>query len=481
MHYHFILEKYKMYSSFLSKSFKWVFFIIIVNHMIPVCFANSNIQLIQIPLTKPEEKFWRMKSQIDIPKGKPDPVLFMPAIPTDLEPPITKPDPKSLFPIATKSLTEMVFKKTNLLITSDNTKELSLRKNEGINPLLVRAGLSSKHAYEAVLEIEHKINLNKLPLGLKVTVLSSSTTNIKAFSFKINNQFNLYAILDKNSQWSSFKALRPIKKETLLISGTIKSNLYLSAQEVGLPEDTLMEFVQLMGYSVDFQRQIQKGDQFKILFNQSFDVLDNRRIGLEKISYAELIVSGQTLKFYRYIDREGVLGYYDENGQSARKTLMRTPINGARLSSGFGMRKHPIKGFSAMHKGVDFGAPSGTPIFAAGDGVLEKVGWINGYGRYILIRHNSTYKTAYAHMRGWAKGIKRGARVSQGQVIGYVGSSGNSTGPHLHYEILINGNQTNPLKVKMPSGKPINKNEKYIFLKKINNILTKIQELEFVN
>ena len=218
MHYHFILEKYKMYSSFLSKSFKWLFLIIIMNHIAPVCFANSNEQLIQTPLTKPEEKFWRMKSQIDIPKEKPDPVLFMPAIPTDLEPPITKPDPKSLFPIATKSLTEMVFKKTNTLITSDNTKELSLRKNEGINPLLVRAGLSSKHAYEAVLEIEHKINLNKLPLGLKVTVLSSSTTNIKAFSFKINNQFNLYAILDKNSQWSSFKALRPIKKETLLIS-----------------------------------------------------------------------------------------------------------------------------------------------------------------------------------------------------------------------------------------------------------------------
>ena len=470
-----------MYSSFFSKSFKCVFIILIINCMNPICFANSSAQSIEIPLTKPEEKFWRLKSQIKAPIPKPDPVLFMPAIPSDLKPPLKKPDPASLFPIATKSLTEMVFKKTNIVTTSENIIELSLKKNEGINPLLRRAGFNSKQAYEAVLEIEHKINLNKLPFGLKVKILSPSNSNTGAFSFKINNKFNLYAILDENLKWSSFKAIRPVKKETLLISGTIKSNLYLSAQEVGLPEDTLMEFVQIMGYSVDFQRQIQKGDGFKILFNQSFDILDNRRIGLEKISYAELNVSGESLKFFRYLDRKGVFGYYDQNGQSARKTLMKTPINGARLSSGFGMRKHPIKGFSAMHKGVDFGAPSGTPIFAAGDGVLEKVGWINGYGRYILIRHNSTYKTAYAHMRGWAKGIRRGARVSQGQVIGYVGSSGNSTGPHLHYEILINGRQTNPLKVKMPSGKPINKNEKHKFLKEINDILITIKDLEKMN
>ena len=295
--------------------------------------------------------------------------------------------------------------------------------------------------------------------------------------FKINNKFNVYGISDNNSNWSAFKAFRPIKKETLFITGTIKSNLYLSAQEVGLPEDALIEFVQLMGYSIDFQRQIQTGDKFKILFKQSFDILSEKRIGLEEISYAELNVSDESYKFYRFTDSEGKVGYYDEKGQSARKTLMKTPINGARLSSGFGMRKHPIKGFSAMHKGVDFGAPTGTPIFAAGDGVLEKVGWINGYGRYILIRHNSTYKTAYAHMSGWAKGIRRGARVYQGQIIGYVGSTGNSTGPHLHYEILINGRQVNPLKVRMPSGKPLNSKEKKAFLRIIQKIKQEINNL----
>ncbi len=272
-----------------------------------------------------------------------------------------------------------------------------------------------------------------------------------------------------------------MKKETLFITGTIKSNLYLSAQEVGLPEDALIEFVQLMGYSIDFQRQIQTGDKFKILFKQSFDVLSEKRIGLEEISYAELNVSDESYKFYRFTDSEGKVGYYDEKGQSARKTLMKTPINGARLSSGFGMRKHPIKGFSAMHKGVDFGAPTGTPIFAAGDGVLEKVGWINGYGRYILIRHNSTYKTAYAHMSGWAKGIRRGARVYQGQIIGYVGSTGNSTGPHLHYEILINGRQVNPLKVRMPSGKPVNSKDRKTFLRKIQKIKQELTNLNNIN
>ena len=469
-----------MYSYFL-KYFKFLLVIVILGFIKPLFVFASIQNSIEVPLSKPDEKYWRLKSEIEVPEKKPDPVIFMLALPSDLEPPGIKPDPASIFPLATRSLTEMVFKKTNIVTKSENIVTLSLKKNEGINPLLRRAGFNARQAYQAILEIENKINLNKLPIGLEVKILNPEDSNTGAFSFKLNNKFNIYAILDKNLSWSSFKAIRPVKQETLLISGKIRSNLYLSAQEVGLPEDTLMEFVQLMGYSVDFQRQIQDGDTFKILFNQSFDVLDKRRIGLDKISYAELNVSGESFKFFRYLGNEGNFGYYDSDGQSARKTLMRTPINGARLSSGFGMRKHPIKGFSAMHKGVDFGAPSGTPIYAAGDGVLEKVGWVNGYGRYILIRHNSTYKTAYAHMRGWAKGIRRGARVYQGQVIGYVGSSGNSTGPHLHYEILINGLQTNPLNVKMPSGKPIDKNEMNEFVSETKHILDKINNLEKLN
>ena len=466
---------------YILKQYISIFFIFTFNSLLLIENALTNSLVIEVPLTKPNEIDWRQKSNISIPQTKPDPAHFMLAIPSNVEVPKLKPDPKSVFPTATASLTEMIFKRTSIFVSSENIQSLNLRKNEGIGPLLKMAGFNSNQVYGAVSAIKNIVNLKKLPVGLKVDVLTPWNNKLGAFSFKINNEFNIYAISDNRSDWSAFKAYRPIKKETLFVAGTIKSNLYLSAQEVGLPEDALMEFVQLMGYSIDFQRQIQTGDKFKILFKQSFDVLSENRIGLEEISYAELNVSDENYKFYRFTDSEGKVGYYDEKGQSARKTLMKTPINGARLSSGFGMRKHPIKGFSAMHKGVDFGAPSGTPIFAAGDGILEKVGWLNGYGRYILIRHNSTYKTAYAHMSGWAKGIRRGARVNQGQIIGYVGSTGNSTGPHLHYEILINGKQVNPLKVRMPSGKPVNFKDKKAFLKIIQKIKQEISKLNHIN
>ena len=461
----------------LLKPYNLTFFIFTLISFLFIETAVTNSLVIEAPLAKPNEAEWREKSYISVPLAKPDPVFFMLAIPTNVEAPKRKPDPKSIYPMATTKLTEMIFKKTNIFISSEDIQTLDLKKNEGIGPLLKRAGFNSKQVYEAVSNITNIVNLNKLPVGLKVDVLSPSGNKVGAFSFKISNEFNIYAIQDNKLNWSAFKAFRPVKKETLFITGTIESNLYLSAQEVGLPEDALIEFVQLMGYSIDFQRQIQTGDKFKILFKQSFDVLSEKRIGLEEISYAELNVSDESYKFYRFTNSEGKVGYYDEKGQSARKTLMKTPINGARLSSGFGMRKHPIKGFSAMHKGVDFGAPTGTPIFAAGDGVIEKVGWINGYGRYILIRHNSTYKTAYAHMSGWAKGIRRGARVYQGQIIGYVGSTGNSTGPHLHYEILINGRQVNPLKVRMPSGKPVNSKDRKAFLRIMQKIKQEITNL----
>ena len=254
-----------MYSYFF-KYFKFLLIILVfgfIKH--PFVFASIESS-IEVPMLKPDEKYWRLRSKIEVPEKKPDPVIFMLALPSDLIPPQKKPDPKSIFPLATRSLTEMVFKKTNIVTKSENLITLRLRKNEGINPLLRRAGFNARQAYQASIEIENKINLNKLPIGLEVKILNPEKSKTGAFSFKMNDKFNLYAILDKNLNWTSFKAIRPVKQETLLISGKIKSNLYLSAQEVGLPEDTLIEFVQLMGYSVDFQRQIQEGDTYKILF-----------------------------------------------------------------------------------------------------------------------------------------------------------------------------------------------------------------------
>ena len=439
------------------------------------CMANTIIP--EIPKTKPNEMQWRQVSNLKPPSLKPNPSFFMLSIPTTAETPKLKPAISSFFPEAKNTLTEMIFKRTNLVFEQSAVKILRLKKNEGINPLLQRAGFSPSESHKIAVALGKIINLKKLPVGLEVQCLPPLTNTPGALVFKISKHFNIYGIQDKNGLWDVIKALRPISTEVVSTSGEINSSLYLSAIEANLPEDALLEFVKLMGYSVDFQREIQKGDTFRVLFSQSYDVLEQRRIGIKDLIYAELNLSGETIRFYRYVNKDGTPGYYNENGLSAKKTLMKTPINGARLSSGFGMRMHPIKNYSAMHKGVDFAAPSGTPIYAAGDGILEKVGWLNGYGRYILIRHNSTYKTAYAHLKGWAKGIKRGSRVSQGQIIGFVGSSGNSTGPHLHYEVLVNNIQKNPLKLRFPSGKPIPKDEIQIFKKKVYKINSRLKNL----
>ena len=303
----------------LLKPYNLTFFIFTFISFLLIETAVTNSLVIEAPLAKPNETEWRQKSNISVPLTKPDPAFFMLAIPTNVEAPKRKPDPKSIYPMATKSLTEMIFNKTNIFISSDDIQTLNLKKNEGIGPLLKRAGFNSKQVYEAVSNIKNIVNLNKLPVGLKVDILSPLNNKAGAFSFKINNKFNIYAISDNKSNWSAFKAFRPIKMETLFITGTIKSNLYLSAQEVALPEDALIEFVQLMGYSIDFQRQIQTGDKFKILFKQSFDILSEKRIGLEEILYAELNVSDESYKFYRFTDSEGKVGFYDRRGKVQEK------------------------------------------------------------------------------------------------------------------------------------------------------------------
>lgn len=237
-------------------------------------------------------------------------------------------------------------------------------------------------------------------------------------------------------------------------SGKIESSLYVAATEAGLPASLLMQFIMAYSFDVDFQRDIQKGDRFEVLY-EKVSTEDKSKSKVGEIQYASLTLNGVRLPIYRYEDKEGYVAYYNDKGQSTQKALMRTPINGARLSSSYGKRRHPILGYSKMHTGVDFAAPPGTPIFAAGDGVIDYAGRKGGYGKYIRIRHNSEYQTAYAHMKGFRKGMYKGKRVKQGQVIGYVGSTGRSTGPHLHYEIIRNGRHANPMRVRMPSGKKL--------------------------
>ena len=235
-------------------------------------------------------------------------------------------------------------------------------------------------------------------------------------------------------------------------AGTIDNSLFLDGERAGVPAQIIVEMIRMYSYSVDFQREIRTGDSFELVYERFVDENgDVAKTG--QVLAASLTLSGKPLTYYHFHPKgEPRADYFNAKGQSVRKTLMRTPIDGARLSSGFGKRKHPILGYTRMHKGTDFAAPHGTPIKAAGDGVINYIGTKGSYGRYIRIRHNGEYSTAYAHMRGYRRGLKKNSRVTQGQIIGYVGTSGRSTGPHLHYEVLKNGQQVNPLSIKLPTG-----------------------------
>ena len=271
-----------------------------------------------------------------------------------------------------------------------------------------------------------------------------------------------------------------LQKEILYKENIILQSLYRSASGKKIPANIIVEFAGIYGFQVDFQRDIRKKDSFQIMY-EIYVNDKGRLIETGNILYANLKLSGQDNSLY-YFNKEGSKGHYDKNGKSVKKALMKTPINGARLSSPFGMRKHPIDGFNKMHKGTDFAAPMGTPIMASGDGLIKKAGWCGGGGNCVVIKHNSTYQTVYAHMSKFASGIRSGVRVKQGQTIGYVGSTGKSTGPHLHYEVIVNGKRINSQKLKLPSGKILKGDERKLFeTKKIKLDVLKSEKIIGIN
>ena len=240
------------------------------------------------------------------------------------------------------------------------------------------------------------------------------------------------------------------------VGGPISSSIYSSARRQGAGDQQVIDFAEIFAYDVDFQREIRPGDEFEITYEASYDERGDK-VANGAVIYAKLDGALVKREFYRFTTTDdGVTDYYNADGEAARKFLMKTPINGARLSSSFGFRKHPVLGYNKLHKGTDFAAPRGTPIYAAGNGVIERASRYGSYGHYIRIRHANGYKTAYAHLNGYARGIKSGKRVKQGQVIGYVGTTGRSTGPHLHYEVMINGKHVNAMKLKLPTGRKLN-------------------------
>ena len=313
-------------------------------------------------------------------------------------------------------------------------------------------------------KLSKKINLNKLNTNQKIYLtIDQSNNSIKEFIFQISSKERV--LLTRNneekSDFSQEIILTKLDKKIIYQENVILLSLYKSATNKKIPANTIIELARIYGFQIDFQRDIRKKDRFQIMYEVFVD--ENKKvIETGNILFANLILSGEDNSLY-YFDKEGSVGHYDKNGKSVKKALMKTPINGARLSSPFGMRKHPIDGFNKMHRGTDFAAPIGTPIMASGSGVIKKAGWCGGGGNCVIIKHNETYTTIYAHLSKFAKGIKKGVRVKQGQTIGFVGSTGKSTGPHLHYEVIINGKKVNSQKLKLPSGKILRGDERKIF------------------
>ena len=319
---------------------------------------------------------------------------------------------------------------------------------------------------EEILQIKNylskTIDLNKLNTRQIIKFsLDQSNNKIKEFIFQVSNTEKIYLKKDINNLFNQETIILKLDKKIIYKENIILQSLYRSAIDENIPANIIIEFARIYGFQVDFQRDIRTKDKFQIMY-EVFLNENNTIVETGEIQFANLILGGQDNSLY-YFDKENVEGHYDKNGKSVQKALMKTPINGARLSSPFGIRKHPIDGFNKMHRGTDFAAPTGTPIMASGNGIIQKVGWCGGGGNCIKIKHNSTYQTVYAHISKFARGMKKGVRVKQGQTIGYVGSTGKSTGPHLHYEVIVNGKKVNSQKLKLPSGKILKGEDRELF------------------
>jgi len=357
-----------------------------------------------------------------------------------------------------------------------------IKSGETFDKILENYSIEKNEIIKIKNSLKKKINLNKLNTKQIIEFNLDRTNNkITQFIYQISNtqKILLKRTIDDDGFDSEILSIK-LNKKIVYKENIILQSLYKAATDQNIPANTIIEFARIYGFQVDFQRDIRKQDKFQIMY-EIFLNEKNKIVETGEILFANLKLSGQDNDLY-YFDKEGSEGHYDKNGKSVKKALMKTPINGARLSSPFGMRKHPIDGFNKMHRGTDFAAPMGTPIMASGDGVIKKAGWCGGGGNCVKIRHNSTYQTIYAHMSKFARGIKTGVRVKQGQTIGYVGSTGKSTGPHLHYEVIVNGKKVNSQKLKLPSGKILKDKERKIFeTKKIKLDVLKSEKIIGLN
>jgi len=338
-----------------------------------------------------------------------------------------------------------------------------IQNNDSIEKILNNYKIISSEVNYITNELKKK-KLSNIYTGREISIVikknNEDGNNIINFLYPISNTLKI-EVRKNNNNFTIKENVIQLNKKEVVVKNTIKNNLYSAAVEAGIEPNIIVEFARIYGFEIDFQRDIRKGDWFEIYYEKFVD--DNGVVkDTGKIIYTSMYVNNKELNLYSFKNKNE-LGFYDLNGRSIVKSLMKTPINGARLSSSFGLRKHPILGFTKLHTGTDFAAPSGTPIMASGAGTIIRSRWCGGGGNCVKIKHNSTYQTIYAHMKSFAKGIREGKKVKQGQIIGYVGSTGMSTGPHLHYEVLVNGKKINSQKLKLPSGKVLSNDERKKF------------------
>ena len=372
---------------------------------------------------------------------------------------------ENLFDESTKTKNNIKYKKTIVIV----------KKGETFSKILDNFNFENKKKFEIINSINKIFDLRELNVNQKIIFLANDKKIVKQIIFELDYKTNLIVDLDSN--------INVIKKELETFSEieskeySITNSLYSDGINNNIPNQILIKLIQLFSFDLDFQRDIRKDTQVSVSYEKIFTENKTKYI-FGDIQYARVTIKNNTLEYFKFLTDDGYIDYFNREGKNVKKSILKTPLDGARLSSTYGMRKHPISGFNKMHKGIDFAAPKGTPVYAGGNGVIEMAGRNGGYGNYIRIRHNNEYKTAYAHLSGFKKGISKGVRVSQGEVIGYVGSTGRSTGPHLHYEIIYQNKQINPLTLKLPSGKILEgkelerfkKNYKMILANHLNNL-----------
>ena len=352
-----------------------------------------------------------------------------------------------------------------------------IKDGDTIENIFKKFGISNKQV-DIIVEKIKKMKLADIKTGQKISFLLKR--NIRSKEIEIINvnyplsKETFVQIDKKKNKIEVTKNVTQLYKKEIVLSGKINTSLYRSATDSGIEPNVILEFARIFGFEVDFQRDIRKGDEFEILFERFTDDR-GKKIKTGKILYAFLDINNQKIQLYRF-GKKNNYDYYNLDGKSISKALMKTPINGARLSSPFGNRKHPILGFTKHHNGTDFAAPTGTPIMASGNGTVIKAGWCGNGGNCVRIRHNSSYTTGYGHLSKFA--TKTGRRVKQGQIIGYVGNTGMSTGPHLHYTVKYNGKFINSQKLKLPSGKVLKGDERKLFEVERIKLDVKLAELK---